>query len=57
MEELKESLKVLNGVNLDLWELSETESPTKEHTQARLMPLDIYMAVVKLSLPIGPPNK
>ena len=29
------------STNLDLWELSETEPPTKEHIQARLSPLHI----------------
>jgi hypothetical protein len=44
---LGEGLKVLKGMgtpeddltqstNLDLWELSKTEPPTKEYTQARM---------------------
>ena len=49
MQELGEGLKTLKGVgtpredqqsqtNLDPWGLSETEPPTKEHTQAELRP-------------------
>ena len=50
MEELGEGLKVLKGMghpppggstvstSLDLWELSETEPPTREHTRLQQGP-------------------
>lgn len=67
MEELGEGLKALKemgtptGVpteltNLDPWELSETEPPTKEHTQAGPRPPRSYVADMKLGLHVSPPT-
>jgi hypothetical protein len=44
------------STNLDLWGLSETESPTKEHTQAGSRPPHTYVADVQLGLYVGPPS-
>ena len=66
MEELGEGLKDLNGdrnptrgptqsPNLDLWELTETEPPTKEPSQAGTPPFPrTYIAHVQLSLHVVP---
>jgi len=44
------------STNLNPWEVSETEPPTKEHTWAgpRPPPLFTFVADVQLSLHVGP---
>ena len=38
------------STNLDPWELSESEPPTKEHTWAEMRPIGTHVADRKLSL-------
>ena len=44
------------STNLDLWELSETETPTKEHTQTGPRPPLTYVTDMKLSQHVSPPK-
>jgi len=48
--------KLTESNNLDPWELSETEPPTKEHTMAGSRPPSTYVADLQLSLHVGSPT-
>jgi hypothetical protein len=46
--------KLTESTNLDPWGFSETEPPTREHTQPRHRPPGSYGADVWLDLQVGP---
>jgi hypothetical protein len=44
------------STNLDLWQISQSESPAEEHTWAGPRPLCTHVADVQLGLHVGPQN-